>query len=159
MNSIAPSLQCYQSTLLYSMKLLLAFWHCAWTKVALTLTDPGYSTLKASETIFVSRMKLSHETSYRRSRYISFSGAIHARRFSSKIKITQAMPTAYNKLAEKYSVSLNAFVFMTSHVHLLTRPTDESSVSGFMQYIGDDTCCIQSISMARVVPSGRARYG
>ncbi len=38
--------------------------------------------------------------------------------------------------AEKYSIAIHAWVFMTNHVHLLITPTEVSSVSSCMQYLG-----------------------
>lgn len=38
--------------------------------------------------------------------------------------------------AEKYKVSIHAFVLMTNHVHLLVTPKDELSVGRMMQYLG-----------------------
>ncbi|MFD2231218.1 transposase [Alkalimarinus sediminis] len=40
------------------------------------------------------------------------------------------------KAAEKYSLSIHAFVLMTNHVHLLVTPKLGEDVSLFMQYIG-----------------------
>src|SRR6187402_2214312 len=37
---------------------------------------------------------------------------------------------------EKYAIALHAWVFMTNHVHLLLTPSECSSVSGCMQYLG-----------------------
>jgi len=40
------------------------------------------------------------------------------------------------KAAEKYDLSIHAFVLMTNHTHLLVTPTLGENVSLFMQYIG-----------------------
>jgi putative transposase len=38
--------------------------------------------------------------------------------------------------AERYGVSIHAFVLMTNHVHILATPSTEKSVSRMMQSIG-----------------------
>jgi len=38
--------------------------------------------------------------------------------------------------AEKYSIAIHAWVFMTNHVHLLMTPSDTNGISGCMQLLG-----------------------
>lgn len=38
--------------------------------------------------------------------------------------------------AEKFGVSVHAWVFMTNHIHLLVTPAHDDSISKFMQYMG-----------------------
>jgi putative transposase len=38
--------------------------------------------------------------------------------------------------AEKYSIAIHAWVFMTNHVHLLMTPSDTHGISGCMQLLG-----------------------
>ena len=52
------------------------------------------------------------------------------------------------KAAEKYQVSVHAFVLMTNHVHLLVTPTVGTDISLFMQFIG-----------RRYVPYVNHKYG
>ena len=53
-----------------------------------------------------------------------------------------------NEAAERYSVAVHAFVFMTNHIHLLATPSATASISSFMQYIG-----------RRYVPYMNHKYG
>ncbi|MBA1444514.1 MAG: transposase [Chromatiales bacterium] len=41
-----------------------------------------------------------------------------------------------HEAAEKYSVAIHAWVFMTNHVHLLATPKSHDSISKMMQFIG-----------------------
>jgi putative transposase len=44
------------------------------------------------------------------------------------------MWTSLKKASEDFAVAVNAYVFMTNHVHLMLTPRDESSISKMMQW-------------------------
>lgn len=40
------------------------------------------------------------------------------------------------EVAERYHCQIHAYVLMTNNIHLLVTPSEESGITGLMQYIG-----------------------